>query len=48
MYKIEFPDNHYDYVSTDKERQALVEEWLKENPDYEYDWKYNIFSKKEE
>lgn len=39
MYRQEFPDNHYEYVFSKEEGQELLDEWLKENPD----WKQNEY-----
>lgn len=39
MYKVEFPDNHYEYVFDEEEGKELLDEWLKENPG----WKKNDY-----
>ena len=39
MYRVEFPDNHYEYVSDEDEAKELLDEWLKENPG----WKKNEY-----
>lgn len=48
VYRIDFPDNHYEYAEDYSRKQFLINEWLKENPEYEYNWEYNYFDKKED
>lgn len=45
--RVDFPDGHYDYFEDEELKKEVIEEFLRNNPNYEYNWKYNYFRKKE-
>lgn len=45
MYRLDFPDKHYDYFYSKEEAEKSLQEWLKDNPEWkknEYGRWYNV------